>query len=70
MLLSEKYQREIRKLFDTEVSIESYKIGNQFFCHVANRDPGATIARAQADTREKAVQDALLKATERLNPRL
>ena len=65
-VLAEKYQREIRELMGVRISVESYKIGDSYHCHLANVDPGATIARSEAVTREEAVEMAIAKASERL----
>jgi hypothetical protein len=54
------------EIFGVKVSVTSYKIGESFYCHVQNVDPGATISRAEAGTREEAVDLALRKAKDRL----
>lgn len=66
MLHSEAYEKETRTLHGVVVGIESYKIGDRFYCHLSNVDPGATIARTQGTTREEAIQIALARANERL----
>jgi hypothetical protein len=66
MLRSEHYQRERRTIGGVEVSIESYKIGDSFYCHLSNVEPGATIARTEAPTREEAINKAIAHATEKL----
>ena len=48
------------------VRVTTYKIGDNFYCHVYNVDPGATIARSTAATREKAVEEAMLKVSQRI----
>jgi hypothetical protein len=63
---AENYRVEKKEILGVMVSITSYKIGERFHCHVANIDPGATIARAEGDTSEEAEQLALNKAKERL----
>jgi hypothetical protein len=49
------------------VEITSYRLGAVFRCTVANVDPGATIARAEAATREEAERVASEKAASRLS---
>jgi hypothetical protein len=46
--------------------VNSYKIGDRFYCHVENTDPGATIARAEGSTKDEAIRIALSKAGLRL----
>ena len=65
-MTTENFKEEFRELNGTKVRITSYKIGNEFYCHVYNADPGATIARATANTLEDAMQKAIEKASARL----
>lgn len=48
------------------VGITTYRIGDTYHCHVDNVSPGATVARAQAATREEAEKVAIERATARL----
>lgn len=48
------------------VEITSYQAGRVFRSTIANLEPGATIARAEAESREEAERIAIGKATERL----
>ena len=48
------------------LKLTSYQIGDRFYCHVSNFDPGATIARAEAASPEEAEREALRKARARL----
>jgi hypothetical protein len=66
-MTTENFKEEFRELNGTKVRITSYKIGNEFYCHVYNADPGATIARATANTLEDAMQKAIEKASARLS---
>lgn len=66
MAKSENYEVENRELKGTNIVVTSYQIGEKFYCHVTNEDPGATIARTEGSTRESAVSDAMEKAFERL----
>lgn len=64
---SENYRTTTREIDGVKINIISYKIGKQFYSHVTNFDPGATIARAEAtSSQEEAEQNALAKALERL----
>jgi len=63
---TEEFKEEFRELNGTKVRITTYKIGDEFYCHIYNADPGATIARASGNTHEEAVQKALEKATTRI----
>jgi hypothetical protein len=63
---AEEYQRTHETIAGVSLSLETYKIGSVYYCHVANLDPGATIARAQGVSRETAVEAALVKAKGRL----
>ena len=64
---SEHFAEEFRELHSTRVCITTYCIGDEFHCHVSNADPGATIARASAKTKEDAQRVAIGKASERLS---
>ena len=66
MLKTEDYTTETRELSGVQIRIDSYKIGDRFYCHIENTDPGAIIARADAASREDAVQLALAKVGGRL----
>ena len=48
------------------INITTYKIGERYFCHIDNVNPGATIARTEAASLEEARELALQKATTRL----
>jgi hypothetical protein len=67
---AEEYTKDLREIFGLTVSITSYKIGAQYHCHVDNVDPGAAIARTEAETKEAAIAEALAKAHERLKPKI
>jgi len=69
MLRAEEFRSDTTEISGVKIGVTSYRIGNRYHCHVANADPGATIARADGDTREEALQRALTKATERLTGR-
>jgi len=63
---TENFKEEIAAVNGVPVRVTTYKIGDNFYCHVYNVDPGATIARATAATREKAVEEAMIKVTQRI----
>lgn len=63
---AENHHSEVREIQGVKISVTSYQIGARYFCHVANLDPGATIARGQGESREEAEEAALSKATRRL----
>lgn len=66
---ADSYRVVMKKILDVDVTITSYQIGTTYYCHVANYDPGAVIARAEAATREETEKIAIAKATERLQPK-
>ncbi len=70
MLNSVEHRAETRDVQGWKVKLVSYKIGEKYYCHIDNVDPGATIARADGVTRNEAVQNALKKATARLGKKL
>lgn len=63
---AEQYQDELKEVNGISIRIVTYKIGDEYFCHISNVDPGATIARAAESTVEEARQKAMQKAIERL----
>lgn len=63
---TENYSEELMTLQGVPVRITTYQIGNDYYCHIYNVDPGAAIARATSATREIAVEEALAKAMLRI----
>jgi len=63
---AENFQQEAAEINDVTVRIVTYQIGDRFFCHIENKDPGATIARGEGQTRDKARESALAKVAGRL----
>jgi len=63
---AEQYRDELKEVNGISIRIVNYKIGDEYFCHISNVDPGATIARAAGSTVEEARQKAMQKAMERL----
>ena len=69
MLTADNFRIETQEISGLKVNVTSYKIGERFYCHIANVDPGATIVRTDGETQEEAVQAALAKAMQRLTSR-
>lgn len=63
---AQDYEDQDRRINGTPVKVTSYRLGEAYYCQVANADPGATICRAEGATRDQAVDAAVRKATERL----
>ena len=66
MLKAEELRTAIKEVSGVQINVVSYKIGDRFYCHISNLDPGATIARTDAASQEEAEQSALHKVAERL----
>jgi hypothetical protein len=58
----EDHSRRQVDLAGWPITIETYKLGDVYYCSIANVDPGARFARADGSTREEAEQRALEKA--------
>ena len=59
---AEGYVRRRQELGGWPIEIETYQVGDVFYCTINNVDPGARFARAEASTREEAERQALAKA--------
>ena len=59
----EHYSRRQQELAGWPVTIETYKLGEVYYCTIANLDPGARFARADGKTKEEAESLAIEKAT-------
>jgi hypothetical protein len=59
---AEGYERRRQELGGWPIEIETYQVGDVFYCTINNVDPGARFARAEASTREEAERLALAKA--------
>ena len=59
---AEGYERRRQELGGWTVEIETYKLGDVYYCTINNVDPGARFARAEGSTREEAERQALEKA--------
>jgi hypothetical protein len=62
----EDFTRRLEKIAGWDAEITTYRIGDTWHCHVDNVSPGATVARADGETREAAEREALTKAEARL----
>jgi len=45
------------------MTVESYKLGDVYYCTISNVDPGARVARAEGPTKAEAESRAIDKAT-------
>ena len=63
---AQDYQVEERRIHEVAVKITSYRLGDAYYCQIANADPGATIARANGATRRQAMDAAISKAVKQL----
>ena len=59
---AEGYERRRQELAGWPIEVETYKLGEVYYCTINNVDPGARFARAEGPTREEAEQQALAKA--------
>lgn len=66
---SEEFKDAVSILHGVSIRIMTYKIGDEFHCHVSSADPGATIARASSTSKDTALDVAVKKATQRLSPK-
>jgi hypothetical protein len=70
MLKADDFRTDTKEILGWPVSVTSYKIGQTYYCHVDNVDPGATIVRTEGSTYEEVIQSALQTAQERLTPKV
>jgi hypothetical protein len=63
----EQLTRRQQELAGWPVTIETYKLGDTYYCTIANVDPGARIARGEGPSREDAERTAIEKATRYLS---
>jgi hypothetical protein len=59
---AEGYAKRRQPMGDWTIEIETYQLGDVFYCTINNVDPGARFARAEGPTREDAERQALEKA--------
>jgi hypothetical protein len=58
----EDYSRRKEELSEWPIMIETYKLGDTYYCTISNVDPGARISRAEGSTRAEAESEAKEKA--------
>lgn len=66
MLKADDFRLDRTEISGWPVNVTSYRIGNTYYCHVDNVDPGATIVRTEGMTYDEVIQQAVAKAHERL----
>ena len=54
----EDYSRREEELSGWPITIETYKLGDIYYCTISNVDPGARISRAEGSTRAEAESGA------------
>jgi hypothetical protein len=59
---AEGYRKRRQELGSWPIEIETYQLGDVYYCTINNVDPGARFARAEGSTREDAEAKALAKA--------
>ena len=59
---AEGYAKRRQPLGDWQIEIETYQVGDVFYCAINNVDPGARFARAEGSTKEEAESKAIEKA--------
>ncbi len=64
---AEQYSRRQIELAGWPISIETYKVGDVYYCSISNVDPGARFARAEGSTSDEAERLALEKAARYLS---
>ena len=66
VMKAEHFSRRRETVEGWEVDITAYQIGDDYYCHVDNASPGATIARGQGRSKAEAEVEAMAKARARL----
>jgi len=59
---AEGYTKRRQPLGDWTIELETYQLGDVFYCTINKVDPGARFARAEGPTRDEAERKALEKA--------
>lgn len=62
MANAEEFARREQELAGWPVVVETYRLGETYYCTISSVDPGARFARSQGPTREEAERLALEKA--------
>lgn len=63
---TQNFTEEMMELEGVMIWRTVYQIGDTFYCHIYNADPGATIARASNTDRRAAIDDAMNKTKKRI----
>ncbi|NIR73210.1 hypothetical protein GWO43_07935 [candidate division KSB1 bacterium] len=66
MTKPENLRTEETQINGVPVTVTSYKVGSRFYCHIANKDPGAVFVRTEAASKQEAMEQAIAKAKQRL----
>lgn len=59
---AEEFTRRQQDVAGWAVVVESYRLGDVYYCTISSADPGARFARSQGPSREEAERVALEKA--------
>ena len=62
------YSEVLLEIAGLPVKVAEYRIGGVYHCHVSNVDPGATISRASAASRNAAREEAIRKVQKKISP--
>lgn len=65
-LIPKEYRTRIEPVGKWKIRITSYRLGDEYICVVDNMDPGATLERASASTRDEAESRAVQQAREKV----
>ena len=60
---AEGYTRREQELSGWSILLETYRLGDKYFCTISSVDPGARFARGNGVTKEEAESSAIEKAT-------
>jgi len=61
-LRAEEFTRRRIELLGWPIVVETYRIGDTYYCTISSEDPGARFARAAGPSRDEAERVALAKA--------
>lgn len=59
---AEDYTTRTAEVDGWSLLVETYKVGERFYCNISSADPGARFARSEGATKEEAERIALEKA--------
>lgn len=59
---AEEFSRRLQDVAGWPVIVESYRLGDVYYCTISSADPGARFARGQGPSQEEAERVALEKA--------